>query len=242
MGQNGVAERTRGVKMEEVVAHAAPARTWRGLVHKAWYNLDFWLGVLTTLLVFTAWSTNLVSKPLATAFGGSFTALGMGVAFMNYSRHKKKGRLPVITLGIEGRLPGAVLAVLTAKNGHNDMVIRSALRNAEGKPVVFLYVGEPKTTRVPRMFEVIDPYLEDAQAKEYLGKAEQMASKTKVARRFLYRQEEPGVVSGVWQLLHPHDTIVSAEQANEVKDVNPDRVRYELMPEGKVAHLLKRWS
>ncbi len=36
-----------------------------------WSNIEFWLGVLTTLLVFVAWSTNLVAKPLATAFGGT---------------------------------------------------------------------------------------------------------------------------------------------------------------------------
>ena len=41
--------------------------------------------------------------------------------------------------------------------------------------------------------------------------------------------------------LHPHDTIVAAENVPEVEDVNPDRVRYELTPGGKVAHLLKRW-
>src|SRR5258708_7699914 len=34
------------------------------------FKVDFWLGVLTTFLVGVAWSTNLVTKPLATAFGG----------------------------------------------------------------------------------------------------------------------------------------------------------------------------
>ena len=78
------------------------------------------------------------------------------------------------------------------------MVIRSAINSAEGKPVVFLFVGERKVGRVPRMFEVIDPYLEDQQAKEYFGKAENMASKSKLQRRFVYRQEEPGAVARGW--------------------------------------------
>ncbi len=75
------------------------------------------------------------------------------------------------------------------------------------------------------------------------GRAEQLASKSKVPRRFIYRQQEPGVVSDVWQVIHPRDTIIAAENAPEVKDVNPDRIRYELVPGGggKVAHLLKRW-
>lgn len=238
--ENG-SEMLRGVEPETVLSLAKHRKTWRTRLHEVWYNLDFWLGVLTTVLVFTAWSTNLVTKPLATLFGGSVAAAGMGIAYLNYERRKQKGRFPVISLGIEGRMPDAVLAVLTASNGQNDKVIRSAIRNADGKPVVFLYVGEPKTARVPQMFEVVDPYLEDAKAKEYFGKAEQMASKTKVQRRFLYRQQEPGVVSGVWQLVHPHDTVVAAEKVDDVKDVNPDRIRYELTPEGKVAHLLKRW-
>ena len=239
---NDEEEATRsGIELRNVASMAAPHKSWRTLVRDAWYNLDYWLGILTTLLVFTAWSTNLVTKPLATAFGGSVTALGMAVAYTNYARHRRTGRLPVISVGIEGRLPDSILAVLTAENGNNDTVIRSAINSSEGKPVVFLYVGEPQTARQPRIFEVFDPYLEDAHAKEYFGRAEQLASKAKVPRRFIYRQERPGVVSDVWQVLHPRDTIIAAKNAPEVKDVNPDRIRYELVPGGKVAHLLKRW-
>jgi len=230
-----------GIGPEDLAALATPATSWRVKFRDAWHSLDFWLGILTTLLVFIAWSTNLVSKPLATAFGGGVASLGMLIAYVNYSRQKQKGRLPVVTTGIEGRLPDSVLAVLTAKNGHNDMVIRSAINSAEGRPVVFMFLGEPKPGRVPRMFEVVDPYLEDPQAKEYFGKAEHLARKSKIPRRFVYRQEEPGAVSSVWHVVHPHDTIVAAENVPEVEDVNPDRVRYELTPGGKVAHLLKRW-
>lgn len=239
--QNGAGESTQSAELKTVATRTAHRKSLRKRIREMWLTLDFWLGVLTTILVFTAWSTNLVTKPLATAFGGSVTALGMGIAYSNYALQKRKGRLPVITLGIEGRLPNSVLAVLTSGNGRNEMVIRSAVNNAEGKPVVFLYVGEPKTARVPRMFEVVDPYLDDPRAKEYLGKAEQMASKSGISRRFLYRHDEPGVVGSVWQLVHPHDTVIAAERAADVKDVNPDRIRYELMQGGKVAHLLKRW-
>lgn len=144
-------------------------------------------------------------------------------------------------MGIARRIPDSVLAVLTAKNGHNDMVIRSAISSAEGRPIIFLYVGDRKIDRTPSMFEVVDPYLEDQRAKEYFGKAENLASKSKVTRSFVYRQEEPGVVASVWQVVHPRDTVLAAENTEEVKDVNPDRIRYELVPGGKVAHLLKHW-
>jgi amino acid transporter len=40
----------------------------------------FWLGILTSAMVLTAWMVNLFAKPLATFFGGGVTALGMLIA------------------------------------------------------------------------------------------------------------------------------------------------------------------
>ena len=130
---------TGGLDLENVRLLASPVRNWRTRIRELWYNIDFWLGVFTTFLVATAWTTNLVTKHLATLFGGTVAGFGMLIAYINYRRQKQKGYLPVVTTGLEGRLPGSVLAVLTAKNGHNDMIIRSAINSAEGKPVVFLY-------------------------------------------------------------------------------------------------------
>ncbi len=208
-----------------------------------WSNIEFWLGILTTILVFVAWSTNLVAKPLATAFGGTVAGIGMLVAYSNYRRNRQAGRVPVMTTGVEGQLPGSILAILTAINGHNDAVIKTAINNADGHPVVFLYIGENtgKKVRTPSMFEVVDPYLDDAKAREYFGKAEHLAQQAKINRRFVYRIQEPGAIARVWQIVHPHDTVVAAENAPSVENINPDRVRYELTTNGKVAHLLKTW-
>jgi amino acid transporter len=229
------------------IAHAGRAvtATSRNPLQRLWSTVDFWLGVLTTLLVLTAWSTNLVSKPLATAFGGTVAGLGMIVAYVNHQGHKRRGRVPVTLTGVEGRLPGSVLAVLTTSNGFNDAVIRAAINSADGRPVVFLYVSNHKAkdgrTRAPSLFEVVDPYLEDLQAKEYFGKAESQAQKAKVARRFVYRQFDAGAVAHIWQAVHPHDTIVAAVSASQFEDINPDRIRYELTANGKVAHMIKNW-
>ncbi len=230
-----------GLDPETVAMLATPSRDWRMRLHDLWYNVDFWLGILTTFLVVLAWTTNLIYKHLATEFGSAVTALGMLVAYINYARYKQKGRLPVVTTGVEGRLPGSILAVLSYDNPHNDAVVRAALNHADGKPVVFLYVGEPKTQRVPTMFEFVDPYHDDQQAKETFSVAESIAQKAKIPRRYVYRQDKPGVVASVWQVIHPHDTVLSPEDCMEVVDVNPDRIRYEITPDGKVAHLLKRW-
>jgi amino acid transporter len=230
-----------GLELENIEMLASPVRNWRMRIRELWYNIDFWLGILTTFLVATAWTTNLIYKRPATLFGGTVAGIGMLVAYINYRQQKQKGLLPVVYTGIEGRLPGSVLAVLRAKNGRNDMIIRSAIDSAEGKPVVFLYLGEPKAVRIPQIFEVYDPYLYDPQAKKSFGKAENLAQKSKIPRRFVYSTEEPGAIADVWHIAHPHDTIIAADYAKDVEDVNPDRIRYELTPNGKVAHLLKRW-
>jgi amino acid transporter len=239
-GLNGPVSES-GLQLENIEMLASPVRNWRTRIRELWYNIDFWLGILTTFLVATAWTTNLIFKRPATLFGGTVAGIGMLVAYINYRRQKQKGYLPVVYTGIEGRLPGSILAVLTAKNGHNDMIIRSAISSADGKPVVFLYLGEPKAARIPQIFEVYDPYLDDPQAKKSFGKAENLAQKSKSPRRFVYSTEEPGAIADVWHIAHPHDTIIAAEYAKDVQDVNPDRIRYELTPDGKVAHLIKRW-
>ena len=230
-----------GLELENIEMLASPVRNWRTRLREIWYNVNFWLGILTTFLVALAWTTNLIYKPHATLFGGTVAGIGMLVAYINYRQQKQKGYVPVVTTGLQGRLPGSVLAVLTAKNGHNDMVMRSAINSAEGKPVVFLYLGEPRAERIPQIFEVYDPYLYDPHAKETFGKAEHLAQKSKSPRRYVYSTEEPGSVADIWHIAHPHDTIVAADYAGDVADVNPDRIRYELTPEGKVAHLIKRW-
>ena len=241
VGENGLAE-PGGLEATAIIQMAVPALSWRARLTRLWYSLDFWLGVLTTFLVVLAWCTNLVAKPLATLFGGSVALIGMSVAFTNYHLSKKQGRLPVvIATGVEGRLPGSVLAVLTAENGRNDAIIRTAVDIADGKTVVFLYLGNPRPTRVPRLFEVIDPYLDDPKAKEYFGKAENMAQRAKIQRRFIYRQQTPDTLSRIWHVVHPRDTVIAADHATHIEDVSPDRVRYEITSNGKVAHLLKTW-
>ena len=233
-----------GLDAETVAMLASPVQNWRTRIRELWYNIDFWLGILTTFLVATAWTTNLIYKRPATLFGGTVAGIGMLVAYFNYRRQKQKGYLPVVPVtitGVEGRLPGSILAVLTAKNGRNDMIIHSAIDSADGKPVVFLYLGEPRAERIPQIFEVYDPYLYDPQAKKSFGKAENLAQKSKSPRRFVYSTEEPCAVADVWHIAHPHDTIVAADYAGDVADVNPDRIRYELTPQGKVAHLIKSW-
>ncbi|HEV2659958.1 MAG TPA: amino acid permease, partial [Ktedonobacteraceae bacterium] len=212
-----------------------------------WFKIDFFLGVLTTLLVATAWSVNLVSKPLATAFGGSVALLGMGVAVVNNRRSSNTGRVPVpaAVTHIEEALPNSVLAILLPDSKKNDAVIRAAINNADERQrhIMFVYVGKPGArATAPRMMEIVDPYLEDQGAKQSFGKAEGRVVKSKIpSRTYVYLQGDPDIANLVWQQVHPRDTVVAADNSERFKDINPDRVRYEITPEGKVAHLLKQW-
>jgi amino acid transporter len=215
----------------------AGASTLRERIAGVWRRLDFWLGLLTTLLVTLAWSISIVSQPLATAFGCSVALTGMAVAYVNYVQ----GRVPVVTPYLEGRMPESLLAVLAAGDQRNDAVIEAAINHARGKPVVFLYLAQPKAERVPRLFEIVDPYLEDELAKDTLKQAALLARKARLTSRFVYKPQAPGVTGSIWRIVHPRDVVLTAEHAAQVEEINPDRIRYELTPSGKIAHLLKRW-
>ena len=150
-------------------------------------TLNFYLGILTTFLVVTAWTTNLIAKPLATAFGGSVTVLGMLIAYTNYRFHLKKGRVPVPTTGVELPLPGAILAVLSTDNPYNEAIIKSAASNPDKKPVVFLFLGKRSDRQKPELFRLIEPHLNDEQARLVLGRANYLARQANLDTRFVYR-------------------------------------------------------
>jgi len=133
------------------------------------------------------------------------------------------------------------VAVLLPENEHNTAVIYSAINHADGKPVVFLYLGSGNAKQTQRMFELHDPYHDDEQAQKTFGRAEHLAQKSKVKRLFLYRKLELQAIEQVWRIMHPHDMVIAAEPVSHIQDINPDRIRFEVTPEGKVAHLLKRW-
>ena len=205
--------------------------------HHFWRMVVFWVGVATTILVATAWSTNLISKPLATAFGGTVAGIGMLIAFLNNKNQQKK-YLVVVPTRVVGSVPESVLAVLTASNKHNEDVIDAAIATAQGNEVVFLFIGEAQSNSAPQLFEIYDPYLSDQHAKEAFVKAESLARQEHTTHQFVYNQD-PGAVGRVWQVLHPHDTVVSRENMAFCEEINPDFIRYQVAPSNPVVHLLK---
>src|SRR5581483_4340022 len=152
-------------------------------------------------------------KPLATAFGGSVALVGMLFAYVNSMRGR--GHVPVVVSSLQERFPDALLTVLVAGNPQNDSVISTAINAARGKPIIFLYLAEPSVKRTPRLFEVVDPYLDDQPAKETLKHAALLAREAGLTTRFVYRQQEPGAAANLWQTIRPHDVVLAAEDARQ---------------------------
>lgn len=164
----------------------------------------------------------------------------MAVAFTSYTISKRKGRVAVITTGVEKNFPGAVLAVLTATSPHNEAVINAAISNPDKKPIVFLYLGQQSSDMKPELFRLIEPHLNDPQAQKILGRANLLAEQAQVESRFIYRREVPNAAYTVWQALHPVDTIIDAGEASLLKQIQADDTITESKPDGQVVHLLKR--
>ncbi len=200
------------------------------------------LGIITTGLVILAWSTNLVYKPLATAFGGSVTIVGLLIAYWNYQLLARRGRRMVFTSEIHAPLPASVLAVLPSSLEGREAVIRAACAEAQENEVVFLYRGQVKRKRPPQLFETVDPYLEDEAAKEAFAEAETIAREQGIKRRYVYLPSAPDAVFQLWQLQRPRDTILVDEDSQVAHSLAPDLVRHSPGPGGQVTHLIKRWQ
>lgn len=217
-----------------------------------WHSLDFWLGVLTTFLVVLAWGTNLVAKPLATTFGGTVTVIGMTIAYFHYRQQERKGQTPVqiVPFSNIGLMRDATVALLLpTQDKANTTIIHAATNQINGKPLAFLYIGQPQQTAPLQPFEVYDPYLADDYALKTLRKAERHIHEEKphATPIFFYypvlpssQRKEPDIIQHIWRTMHPHELLVAAEDVNILEDINADRIRYEITPKGKVAHLLAK--
>jgi amino acid transporter len=202
----------------------------------------FVLGLLTTGLVILAWCTNLVSKPPATAFGGSITLLGLATAYVTATYFSRRGRWLGLPATVYGAQPQSILAVLSSTPEGREATIYAACKEARNNEVVFLYRQTPTARRRLELFENADPYLNDEEAKQAFSEAETIAKQYNVKRRYVYAPDTPDVIFQHWQMLQPRDTILVAKDRPVAFPLSPDRVRHSLGPGGQVMHYLKNWQ
>ncbi len=196
-------------------------------------RLTFVVGVITTVLVTLAWTTNLFAKPLATLFGGAVTIVGLVIAFTTYLHAQRRGPLSVFPLIHQAgqRLhflsrarrmrPVAVMAILPRERDHISAVVDQAAAT-DDEPVVFVQQGtDTNHSRVPEIFEVVSPYLDDRAAQEAFGIAERVARQRHLDRRYLYvpRSNEPAVIAELWDALRPTQLVVASEDINLISSI-----------------------
>jgi amino acid transporter len=134
----------------------------------------FAIGVITSVLVVTAWTTNLFAKPLATLFGGSLTLLGLAIVAATQWRRRRRGRpgrVPHaemierlrIATDPNGRPP--VIALLHGSTDEVTALVDIAAEASAGAPLLFLFVGGAAYSQAARQLrEIVDPYLLDEDA------------------------------------------------------------------------------
>lgn len=128
-------------------------------------GLSFWLGILTTVMVGGSWVINILEKPLATAFGGGLTLVGIVLALGVRTDWivRMLNRIPFVSeraqrirhdveLDVEEEqeivgLAGAIAmkrlyhsSTLVAVLGFNPKLMEEAVRRAKGRSESVLYL------------------------------------------------------------------------------------------------------
>ncbi len=208
------------------------------------------LGLITTGLVLLAWATNLYNKVLATAFGGSVTLVGLGIAYLTQRSQMQRGLRMVFPLReVHAAIKNSILAVLPSKPEEQRAVAQAACAAARhgesGREdvVVFFYRGRIVPASRPQLMEVYDPYLLDEDAKLAFAEAEMACREAGLSKKlYVYQTDAPNVVLDLWQTLQPRDTVLADEDSELAHELAPDRVRYTPTHDGLVTHYLKNWQ
>ena len=219
-------------------------------------RLTFALGVLTTVLVTVAWVTNLFAKPLATAFGGGVTIVGLLIAAATYIRGRRGGHsaifpfiqrqgYPVLFLsrGRRAHPPATVLAILPRDAARIAPLVTAANVAAAGGPIVFVQHGtSDPPDRIPRLFEIVNPYLDDKGAQMAFAKAEELARRQGLNHRYLYLPSTAGPeeVAEFWRTLRPNEVVAVEGDEGLLSGIPEARVMRRIEDGVSVVHLLIR--
>ncbi len=210
---------------------------------------SFAIGVFTTAAVLLAWCVNLVAKPMATAFGGGLTALGLivGMATYRYLSRQRPAVFPVpyqrasaAIVEAFRRQPAQVLVILPQDPEDARVVLQESVRVIGDRSAVFLYRGRLPETEQPNLREVNDAYLKDFQAQDAFARAEQTTRKAGIkSRRYVYVSggHPRDVVGDVWREINPRETVSSDVDFDVLPAIALDRVRRHRVEQQAVLHM-----
>jgi amino acid transporter/nucleotide-binding universal stress UspA family protein len=206
----------------------------------------FWVGVFTTAMVLVSWCVNLVTKPLATFFGGGLTAVGMLIAVGAQQKrfHDVFYRLPFVRRRTDERIISAHVVTeevpeiislndaqdlrqlypattLVALRGPNALLVSEAVRRERGRgstTVYAIYVEER-----PGLFVGSAANEPDPEGRETLLFAHRVA------------QSEGATLLPVWTISYS-----AAEGiARAARELGVDTVMMGVSRRGAIYHLLR---
>ena len=181
----------------------------------------FTIGVITSVLVVTAWVTNLFAKPLATLFGGIITIIGLVVAWITHRARRRAGLpgiLPVVQrldqfarwqrAGWQSHQP--VMVLLSGERQELDALVAAGITEADGAPLGFAFIGTvPEHGPGKRILEILDPYVTDEPAQEAFRAVERMCQRHHERGHLVYTpmQERTKATMKLWKALQPRELI-----------------------------------
>ncbi len=183
------------VRWREMRHHARSVGSGQADIRVHTTTSMFVVGVITSLLVVTAWTTNLFAKPLATLFGGSLTLVGLAIVAATQWRRRRRGasgwvphaeKLERLRVAGDPQDRAPVIALLHGATDDITALVDVAAQLADGAPVLFLFVGSSEHARSARQLrEIVDPYLVDEEAQAAF-RAVKARCGSRVRHRFVY--------------------------------------------------------
>jgi amino acid transporter len=225
-------------------APAAPVSAWATFKRAwsaAWPQINFGLGLLTTLLVVVAWCTNLIEKVDATIFGGGLTVVGMGIAIWHYRQEVNSGRNTILPSWVTTFAPDTVLAIIrpdTADNRRNGLVIEAALRLARGRKTLVYFLGAGPQDQ-PKRWQIELQAARDTAAQEAFRTASDLAARAHTPFQVFYSTGGAAASARAWRVTHSHDVLMDAELARDFgKLINPTYISYTRQDGERIAHFV----
>lgn len=209
---------------------------WR----RYWPTINFVLGLITTVLVLTAWATNLVTKRDATIFGGSLTVMGMAIAILQYNRRSQAGENIVQPSWAMSYSPDSVFAIVRTDSPDNEHVIESAFRTARGRKVLLLFLSS-HIPPAPRFMQINDPALRDDEAQDAFRLARRLSQQTNTPTQVYYRIGGIASAAALWRVARSQEVVADTTTGRAfAQNVAPTYLRYRRQGEASIIHLIIR--